>query len=40
MHEPEAVFAEPSEDRSPLLPLDLPRGASPRMRRRALRIVA
>jgi hypothetical protein len=38
--EPEAIFAEPSEDMSPLLPLDLPRGASPRMRRRALRIVA
>jgi hypothetical protein len=28
------------DDASPLLPLDLPRGASPRMRRRALRVVA
>jgi hypothetical protein len=27
-------------DAAPLLPLDLPRGASPRMRRRALRVVA
>jgi hypothetical protein len=35
---PEAPGAE--DDASPLLPLDLPRGASPRMRRRALRVVA
>jgi hypothetical protein len=35
---PEQHGAE--DDASPLLPLDLPRGASPRMRRRALRVVA
>jgi len=35
---PEVPGAE--DDASPLLPLDLPRGASPRMRRRALRVVA
>jgi hypothetical protein len=29
-----------ANDAAPLLPLDLPRGASPRMRRRALRVVA
>ncbi len=29
-----------ADDAAPLLPLDLPRGASPRMRRRALRVVA
>jgi hypothetical protein len=28
------------DEAAPLLPLDLPRGASPRMRRRALRVVA
>jgi hypothetical protein len=28
-----------TEDASPLLPLDLPRGASARARRRALRVV-
>jgi ribonucleoside-diphosphate reductase alpha chain len=39
---PEVAPAEaplPGDERSPLLPLDLPRGASPRMRRRALRVV-
>jgi hypothetical protein len=29
----------PSDPRAPLLPLDLPAGASPRMRRRALRVI-
>jgi hypothetical protein len=38
--EPDMGFAEAAPDEAPLLPLDLPRGASPRMRRRALRIVA
>ncbi len=40
---PEPEFAaEPDvpDDAAPLLPLDLPRGASPRVRRRALRVVA
>jgi hypothetical protein len=35
---PELAGAE--DERAPLLPLDLPRNASPRMRRRALRVVA
>jgi ribonucleoside-diphosphate reductase alpha chain len=38
--EPDMALDEPRGDDSPLLPLDLPRGASPRMRRRALRVVA
>jgi hypothetical protein len=39
--EPElAEQASGTDDRAPLLPLDLPRGASPRMRRRALRLVS
>jgi hypothetical protein len=40
---PEPEMAEDqtlADDAAPLLPLDLPRGASPRMRRRALRVVA
>lgn len=40
---PEPEFSVPSAEapeRDPLLPLDLPRNASPRMRRRALRVVA
>jgi len=37
---PEAEYAATgTEDASPLLPLDLPRGTSPRARRRALRVV-
>jgi hypothetical protein len=39
--EPEmAADQSEADDAAPLLPLDLPRGASPRMRRRALRVVA
>ncbi len=39
--EPEvAVGQDDIDEAAPLLPLDLPRGASPRMRRRALRVVA
>jgi hypothetical protein len=40
---PDAEWSPPAEGdspRDPLLPLDLPRGASARMRRRALRVVA
>jgi hypothetical protein len=37
--EPEFMAVEPGREDAPLLPLDLPRGASPRMRRRALRVV-
>ena len=38
--EPEFTPAPDGREDAPLLPLDLPRGASPRMRRRALRVVA
>lgn len=38
--EPDIDMLSETPQRDPLLPLDLPRGASPRMRRRALRIVA
>jgi hypothetical protein len=39
--EPELeAFTAVDNDAAPLLPLDLPLGASPRMRRRALRVVA
>jgi hypothetical protein len=38
--EPDMEVLAETAQRDPLLPLDLPRGASPRMRRRALRIVA
>jgi hypothetical protein len=38
--EPEFIPAQNGREDAPLLPLDLPRGASPRMRRRALRVVA
>jgi ribonucleoside-diphosphate reductase alpha chain len=34
-----AADQTPADEAAPLLPLDLPRGASPRMRRRALRVV-